>query len=110
MWIMTFQMFRLDLEKAEEPVIKMPTSVGSSKSKVIQEKQSNSTLLTVPKTLCGSQLTVENSSRWEYQTNWPASWEIYMQVSNQQVELHMEYTDSKEGKDYIKAVYCHPII
>ena len=75
-----------------------------------KKKTSNSALLTVPKTLCGSQLTVENSSRWEYQTNWPASWEIYMQVSNQQVELHMEYTDSKEGKDYIKAVYCHPII
>ena len=73
-------------------------------------KTSNSALLTVPKTLCGSQLTVENSSRWEYQTNWPASWEIYMQVSNQQVDLDMEYTDSKEGKDYIKAVYCHPVI
>ena len=111
---MSFQMFRLDLERAEEPEIKMPTSVWSSKSKRIPEKKkkktSNSALLTVPKTLCGSQLTVENSSRWEYQTNWPASWEIYMQVSNQQVELHMEYTDSKEGKDYIKAVYCHPII
>ena len=109
---MTFQMFRLDLEKAEEPEIKMPTSVGSTKSKRIPEKKkkSKSALLTVPKTLCGSQLTVENYSRWENQTNWPASWEICMQVSNQQVELHMEYTDSKEGKDYIKAVYCHPVI
>ena len=110
---MTFQMFRLDLEKAEEPEIKMPTSVGSTKSKRIPEKKkkkSKSALLTVPKTLCGSQLTVENYLRWENQTNWPASWEICMQVSNQQVELHMEYTDSKEGKDYIKAVYCHPVI
>ena len=34
-----------------------------------KKKKSNSALLTVPKTLCGSQLTVENSSRWEYQTN-----------------------------------------
>ena len=34
--------------------------------------------------------TVENSERGEYQTTWPASWEICMQVSNQQLELDME--------------------
>ena len=28
--------------------------------------------------------------RWEYQTTWPASWETYMQVSKQQLELDME--------------------
>ena len=28
--------------------------------------------------------------RWEYQTTWPASWETYMQVRKQQLELHME--------------------
>ena len=28
--------------------------------------------------------------RWEYQTTWPASWEIYMQVNKQQLELDME--------------------
>ena len=47
--------------------------------------------------------------RWEYQTTWPASWEICMQVRKQQLELDMEQqTDSKLGKVYIKAVYCHP--
>ena len=35
---MNFQMFKLDLEKAEEPEIKLPTSTGSSKSKRIPEK------------------------------------------------------------------------
>ena len=35
---MNFQMFKLDLEKAEEPDIKLPTSVGSLKSKRILEK------------------------------------------------------------------------
>ena len=29
-------------------------------------------------------------NRWEYQTTWPASWEIYMQVRKQQLELDME--------------------
>ena len=28
--------------------------------------------------------------RWEYQTTWPASWETYMQVKKQQLELDME--------------------
>ena len=47
--------------------------------------------------------------RWEYQTAWPASWEICVQVKKQQLEVNMERrTGSKLGKGYIKAVYCHP--
>ena len=47
--------------------------------------------------------------RWEYQTTWPASWETYMQVRKQQLELDMEQqTGSKQEKEYVKAVYCHP--
>ena len=47
--------------------------------------------------------------RWEYQTTWPASWEPYMQVRKQQLELDMEQqTGSKSEKEYVKAVYCHP--
>ena len=34
-------------------------------------------------------------TRWEYQTTWPASWEICMQVKKQQLELDMEQTGSK---------------
>ena len=41
--------------------------------------------------------------RWEYQTTWPAS------SRKQQLEPDMEQqTGSKSGKEYIKAVYCHP--
>ena len=47
--------------------------------------------------------------RKEYQTTWPASWEICMQVKKQQLELDMEQqTGSKLGKEYVKTVYCHP--
>ena len=47
--------------------------------------------------------------RWEYQTTWPASWETCMQVRKRQLELDMEQqTSSKLGKEYVKAVYCHP--
>ena len=48
--------------------------------------------------------------RWEYQTTFPASWEICMQVKKQQLELDMEkQTGSKLGKEYVKAVYSHPV-
>ena len=40
--------------------------------------------------LCGSQQTEKFFKRWEYQTTWPASWEICMQVRKQQLELDME--------------------
>ena len=47
--------------------------------------------------------------RWDYQTTLPASWEICMQVRKQQLELDMDQcTGSKLGKEYVKAVYCHP--
>ena len=42
-----FQMFKLDLEKGEEPEIKLPASVGSSKKKENSRKTSTSLLLTI---------------------------------------------------------------
>ena len=44
-------MFKLDLEKAEEPEIKLPTSAGSSKKQGSSRKTSISALLTMPKPL-----------------------------------------------------------
>ena len=47
--------------------------------------------------------------RWEYQSTLPASREICMQVKKQQLEPDMEQqAGSKLGKEYVKAVYCHP--
>ena len=60
---MSFQMFKLDLEKSKEPDIKLPTSIGSWKKKESSRKTSTSALLTMPNPLCGSQQTVENSER-----------------------------------------------
>jgi len=56
-------MFKLDLEKAEEQEIKLPTSAGLLKKQESSRKTSISALLTVPKPLCGSQQTMENSER-----------------------------------------------
>ena len=43
------------------------------------------------------------------QTTWPVSWKIYMQVKEEQLELDMgQQTGSKQEKEYVKSVYCHP--
>ena len=48
-------------------------------------------------------------NRWKYQTTLLVSWETCIQVKEQQLEPDMgEQTGSKLGKEYIKAVYCHP--
>ena len=94
--------FKLVLEKAEEPEIKLPTSAGSFKKQESSRKTSISALLTMPKPLtvwitinCGKFF-----KRRESQTTWPASWEICMQVRKQQLELDMEQqTGSKQEKE-----------
>ena len=92
MWTVNFQMFKLVLEKAEEPEIKLPTSAGTWKKQESSRKTSISALLTMLKPLtvwitinCG-----KFWNRWEYQTTWPASWETCIQVRKQQLELDME--------------------
>ena len=86
------QMFKLFLEKAEEPEIKLPTSFGSLKKQENSRKTSTSVSLNMLKPLtvwittnCGKFF-----KRWEYQTTWPASWEICVQIKKQQLELDME--------------------
>ena len=112
MWTENFQMFKPDLEKAEEPEIKFPTSVGSSKKQESSRKTSTYVLLTMPNKAfdCVDHNKLwKIRKKWEYQTTWPASWEICMQVKKQQLELEMEQqTGSKSGKVYVKAIYCHP--
>ena len=96
-------MFKLDLEKVEQPEIKLPTS---SKKQESSRKISTSALLATPKPLT---LWITTNWRkflksWEYQTILPATWEICMQVKKQQLELDMEQqTGSKLEKEYIKA-------
>ena len=92
MWNENFQMFKLDLEKAEEPEIKLPTSAGSWKRQGNSRETSTSALLTTLKPLtvwitanCG-----KFWKRWEYQTSLPGSWEICMESKKQQLEPDME--------------------
>ena len=90
MWTKNFQMYKLDLEKAEEPEIKMPTSIRSQKK--LENSRKTSASLTTLKTLtvwittnCGIFLM-----NWKYQSTLPAFWEICMQDKKQQLEPDME--------------------
>ena len=91
-WTMKLPDVQAGFRKVEEPDIKLLTSTGSLKKQDSSRKTSTSALLTMPKPLtvwittnCGKFL-----KRWTYQTTWPVSWEICMQVKKQQSELDME--------------------
>ena len=91
MWTKNLEMYKLDLEKAEEPEIKLPTSTGLSKKAKEFQKNIYFCFIDYAKdfdwitTNCGKFF-----KRREYQTTWPASWEICMQVRKQELELDME--------------------
>ena len=110
---MNFQMFKLSL-KAMKPDIKLLTSVGSSDKQESSRKTSTVYFCFIDLSKAfdcvdHNKLWKILQERWEYQTTLPASWEICMQVKKQQLKLDMEQqTGSKSGKEYIKAVYCHP--
>ena len=92
--------------KGKGPEIKLPKSTGSSKKRV-PENISISALLTIAKPLpvwitinCG-----KFWKRWEYQSTWPASWETYMQVRKQQLELDMEKQTGSNRKRSTSRLY-----
>ena len=92
MWTVNFKIFKLVLEKAEEPEIKLPTSAGSWKKHESSRNTSISALLTMPKPLA-VWITINCGKfwkRWEYPTTRLTCWETYTQVRKQQLELDME--------------------
>ena len=104
-----FQMFKKDLENAEEPEIKLPNICWIIEKARELHKISTSVSSTTLKLLTVSQQTGKFWKRCEYQTTSPASWETCVKVKKQQLELDMEqWPGSQLEKEYIKAVYCHP--
>ena len=84
-------MFKLVLEKVEEPEIKLPTSTGSLKKQESFRRNIYFCFTDYAKAFdCVDHKKLWKILRWEYKTTWPASWEICMQVRKQQLELDME--------------------
>ena len=98
-------MFKLGLEKSEEPEIKLPTSTESQKKQENYRKPSTSASLTTLKHLTVWIATICEKffKRRKYRTTLPAYWETSMQIKKQQLEPDMEQqTGSKLGKEYIR--------
>ena len=100
-------MFKLDLERPEEPQTKLPISDGSWKKARDFLKNIHFCFIDYTKAFD----RVDHNKLWkilkeiEYQTTLPASWETLMQFKKQQLEPNMEqWTGSKLRKECIKAV------
>ena len=104
-------MFKLDLEKAEEPEIKLPTSAGSSKK---QESSSKTSICFIDYAKAFD--CVDHSKLWKilkamgipdhltcFQRNLYADQETTVRLGHGTTDH-----GSILGKDYVKAVYCHP--
>ena len=92
MWTVNFQMFKLVLEQTEEPEVKLPTSVGSLQKQKSSRKNIYFCFIDYAKAFdC-----VDHNKVWKILQEMgipdhrPASWETYMQVRKQQLELDME--------------------
>ena len=108
-WTVKFQMFKLVLEKAEEPEIKLPTSTRSSKKQESSRKTSTSALLTTPKPL-----TVCITTNWKILKEMGIPNHLTCLLRNlyagQEETVRTEHgtTDWFQiGKGVVKAVYCH---
>ena len=89
---MNFHIFKLVLEKVEEPEIKLLTSTGSWKKARDFQKNIYFCFIDYAKAFdCVDHINCGKFwKRWKYQTTWPASWEICRQARKQQLELDME--------------------
>ena len=107
---MNFLMFKLVLEKAEEPEIKLPTSTGSWKKQESSKNTSISALLTMPKPL-----TVWFTINWKILKGMGIPDHLTYLLRNlyagQEVTVRTGHGTTdwfQTGKKYVKAVYCHP--
>ena len=104
-------MFKLDLEKAEKPEIKLTTSTGSSKKQESSRKTCTFALLTMPKPL--TVWITTNCGKFPQRMGVPDHFTCVLKnlsaCQEATVRTRHGTTDwSKSGKEYVKAVYCHP--
>ena len=102
-------MYKLGLEKADEPEIKSPTSGGSQKKQENSKKTSTSASMTMLKPLTVWITTNHGKFLDTGILDHLICLQRILYAGQEATELDMEQqTGSKSGKEYIKAVYCHP--
>jgi len=107
MWTVNFQIFKLDLEKAEEPEIKLPISVGSSKEQESSRKTSTSVLLTVPKPLTVS-VQFSRSVVSDSVTPWTAAHQASLSITNSWSLPKLMSIESVMPSNHL--ILCHPLL
>ena len=105
-----FQVYKLDLEKAEEAEIKLPTLVGSQKKQRNSRKTSTSASLTMLKPL--TVWITTNCRKILKEMGIPDHLTCLLRnlYAGQDTNLELDVerqTGSKLGKEYIEAIYCH---
>ena len=103
-------MYNLNLEMAEEPEIKLGTSIGSSKKQENSRKTSTSASLTTIKPLT-VWITTSSGKFWEMGIPEHLTCLLRNLYAGQEATVrtrHEQPTGSKLGKENVKAVYCHP--
>ena len=110
MWTVNFQMLKLDLEKAGEPEIKLPITSGSSKKQEFQENIYFCFTDYVKTFDC-----VHHNKLWKILKEMGIPDHMTCLLRNlfagQEETIRtgmLLETDSKSGKEYVKAIYCHP--
>ena len=73
-------MYKMDLEKTEEPEIELPTPVGSQKKQGNSKETSASSTMLKPLIVRITMISGKFLKWWEYQITSPVSWETRMQV------------------------------
>ena len=106
---MNFQMFKLDLEKAENQRSNCQHLVDHQKAKEYHQKKIYFWFIDYPKTF----VSVDHNKLWKFQEmGIPDHLTCLLRNlcgSQEETELNMEQeTTYKSGKEYIKVVYCHP--
>ena len=100
-WTKSFQMYKLGLEKAEEPEIKLPPFIGSWRKQENSRKNIYFCFINYAKAFVWIKTNCGKLKKWEYQINLPVCWETCMQVKKQQLEPDIEQLNSsKLGKEY----------
>ena len=108
MWTVNFQMFKVDLEKTEEPEIKLPTTAGSQKR---QEFQKNICIIDYAKAFD----SVDHNKLWKILKQMEISDHLTCILRNlyagQEATVRTGHGPTdwfQKEKGYVKAVYCHP--
>ena len=108
MWTMNFQMFKLDLEKAEETEIKLPTAIRWQKKQESSRKTTISALSTMPNPLTVFSSVQSISRVWLFVTSWIAAHQDSLSITNSWSSFKLTSIKSVMPSSHL--ILCRPLL